>query len=62
MKLFTASEIADATGEAVADVRARLTARVLAGLLRGYVIVPVGEPLDSPTSILAFEVVVKGGS
>ena len=62
MNLFTASDIVRATGQSPPDVRAMLMARVRGGVLRGYVVVPLGETINSPSSVLAFEVApeVKG--
>ncbi len=54
MKLFFASEIAAITGEGVASVRDRLITRAKAGFLRGYVVVPLGETINSLDSMIAF--------
>lgn len=56
MNLFTASDIGRATGQDAPTVRAVLMARVRAGFLSAYVIVPMGETINSPNSIIAFEV------
>lgn len=55
MKLFAASDIAQVTGQDVAVVRATLMARVNAGFLNAYVVVPLGETINSPDSVIAFE-------
>lgn len=57
MNLFTASDIVRATGQVHIAVRELLLARVRDGFLRAYIVVPMGETIDSLDSVIAFEVV-----
>lgn len=57
MNLFLASEIVQATGQELVAARLALMARVRAGFLNAYVVVPLGKTITSPGSVVAFEVI-----
>lgn len=56
MKLFTASEIALIVDEDISDVRAHLVKQTREGVLRSYVLVPMGKTLDDGNNTIVFEV------